>query len=179
MGRKRTSSSAVGSMTTVIAVFITSLAFEKTAPANPRFRGAFFTVHPDAVGASIGMVPSNANHGVVWHWNPGGGAKRTPRGMAGQDAINIFPDTPHGRRQAIRLIRNDVPHGDGCSALLDVTATINCMNTRTFPGVSSGDAGSVFDTMPARPSGAPFHTLHARCMGAFPMLDHSRRNVNL
>ena len=119
--------------------------FGQVASAKPKIRDSFFEVYPDAIGTVLDTVPSNTNHCGVCHWKFEGSGARNPYGAALEAALPGYPNTAAGRFDAILSIQLQDPDGDGFSTLVEVTDTINYINTPTFPGLTPGNVGGVLD----------------------------------
>jgi hypothetical protein len=113
------------------------------ALAKQEYRRAFFEVYPDAVGSVLDGVPSRGNHCGVCHYDFRGGGPRNPHGLAVEEALDRFPSTDQGRRDAIWSIRNADPDGDGFTTFIEVTDRVNYSNTPTFPGLTPGNVQNV------------------------------------
>lgn len=110
--------------------------------ARPKFRDAFFTVYPSAVGTVLDDVPSNSGHCGVCHFDFNGGGTRNPHGIDVGNALPLYPNNAQGYQDAIWSIRNNDPDGDGYSTFVEVTDITNYTNTPTFPGLTPGNVGS-------------------------------------
>jgi hypothetical protein len=115
----------------------------RPAAARPEFREAFFLAYPSATGTVLDNVPSNSVHCGVCHFRFNGGGPRNPFGVAVQNRLPNYPDTPEGRRDAILSLEGIDSDGDGHANGVEVTDTVHYANTPTFPGLHAGNVGNV------------------------------------
>jgi hypothetical protein len=111
--------------------------------ARPNIRDAFFTDYPNAVGTVLDSVPSHTTHCGVCHYDFSGGGTRNPYGASIEAALPNFPNTAQGRQQAILSVENLDADADGFSAVIEVTDTVDFVNTPTFPGLTPANVGNV------------------------------------
>jgi hypothetical protein len=88
-------------------------------------------------------VPSNAGHCGVCHFRFNGGGNRNPFGVAVENRLPSYPNTPAGRRDAILSLGGNDSDSDGYSNSTEVTDTAGYSNTPTFPGLTAQNVGSV------------------------------------
>jgi len=79
----------------------------------------------------------------VCHWQFEGSGPRNPYGADLEAALPGYPNNAAGRIDAILSIQLGDPDGDGFTTLVEVTDTINYINTPTFPGLTPGNVGGV------------------------------------
>ncbi len=106
-------------------------------------RTSFFNVYPGAVGSKLDNLPSLAGHCGVCHYAFTGGGPRNPFGVRVGNLVGSYPNNDAGRQALFRFIENEDNDGDGYSTLTEVTNTIAYGNTPTFPGLASGNVGSI------------------------------------
>lgn len=126
-----------------VLFLVVPLVSPRAAVARPNIRSAFFTVYPGAVGSRLDMLPSNANHCGVCHYNFDGGGPRNPYGQAIELALPGFPNTNLGRQQAIASVAANDSDLDGYSSSTEITDNFSFTNTPTFPGLNGINVGSV------------------------------------
>ena len=113
------------------------------AAAKPEIREGFFLAYPSAVGSVLDQVPSNPTHCGVCHYRFNGGGTRNPFGVAVQNRLPGFPNTPEGRRDAILSLGSQDSDGDSYSNTLEITDLAHYTNTPTFPGLTAQNVGNV------------------------------------
>lgn len=141
--RRRGGGSYILWLSLVLAATLTTTSISKEVQARATIRQAFFEVYPNAVGSAIDTVPSQVNHCGVCHWKFTGGGAKNPYGESLEDAIDIYPDTVQGLRDAIISIQNEDPDGDGFSTSDEVNNVFSFANTPTLPGLTPGNVGNV------------------------------------
>ncbi len=105
------------------------------AHARNPYRQNFFEAYPSAVGTVLDTVPSHPTHCGVCHYDFSGGG---PRNLYGQ-AVEAT-DRSVG---AILGLGGSDSDGDGFDNDVEITDTINYINTPTFPGLTPANVGSV------------------------------------
>ena len=135
----------VDALRLAVAIALCVALFGQVASAKPKIRDSFFEVYPGAVGTALGSVPSQSSHCGVCHWQFQGAGARNPYGADLEAALPGYPNTAAGRFDAIVSIEFGDPDGDGFNTFVEVTDTINYINTPTFPGLTPGNVGSVTD----------------------------------
>lgn len=115
------------------------------APAFGRapIRTSFFNTYPGAVGSKLDNVPSLAGHCGVCHYAFTGGGPRNPYGVRVGNLVGSYPNNDAGRQALFRFIENEDNDADGYSTLTEITNTASYGNTPTFPGLTSGNVGSI------------------------------------
>jgi hypothetical protein len=108
------------------------------ASSRPPIRSSFFALYPQAVGTVLDDVPSNASHCGVCHLDFDGGGPRNPYGLAIQVGLN----NGLTKEQAILAVEGSDSDGDGFTSLTEVTDLADFSNTPTFPGLTTGNAGT-------------------------------------
>ena len=68
------------------------------AHAKPEIREGFFLAYPSAIGSVLDDVPSNIEHCGACHFRFNGGGPRNPFGLAVENRLPSYPNTPEGRR---------------------------------------------------------------------------------
>jgi hypothetical protein len=126
-----------------VAIALCVALFGQVANAKPKIRDSFFDVYPGAVGTALGSVPSQSSHCGVCHWQFQGAGTRNPYGADIEAALPGYSNNAAGRFDAIVSIEFGDPDGDGFSTFVEVTDTINYINTPTFPGLTPGNVGGV------------------------------------
>jgi len=111
-----------------------ALAVPPAAARNP-YRTNFFNAYPSAAGSVLATVPSAANHCGVCHYAFTGGGARNPYGEA------VF--ATDRSVAAILSLGNLDSDGDGYTNNVEITDTVNYVNTPTFPGLKPSNVGSV------------------------------------
>jgi hypothetical protein len=113
------------------------------ALARLTIRQSFFNVYPGAVGSKLDNVPSLATHCGVCHFAFTGAGTRNPYGNRIAALLGSYSNNDAGRQALMRFIQNEDNDGDGYSTLTEVTNLVSYGNTPTFPGLTSGNVGSV------------------------------------
>lgn len=125
------------------SLFVGALVAAVPAPAKPTIRQSFFNVYPGAVGSKLDNVPSISGHCGVCHYDFTGGGNRNPYGNRIAALLGSYSNNDSGRQALMRFIENEDPEGDGYGTLTEVTNRVAYGNTPTFPGLNSGNVGSV------------------------------------
>ncbi len=136
--------------TALFRVSILVIATLLTLPVSPAqarrpIRKAFFNVYPGATASRLDDLPSNAGHCGVCHFDFDGGGPRNPYGLSVEVAIGSFPTT----EDAILSLDGLDADNDGFINNVEITDVINFTNTPTFPGLESGNVGTVANVDPA------------------------------
>ncbi|UCG16781.1 MAG: hypothetical protein JSV19_01850 [Phycisphaerales bacterium] len=137
---KRTSAacpSGCPTMLVVTAVTIGWLAPEAQA-RNP-YRSNFFDAYPSAVGTVLDTVPSHPTHCGMCHFDFAGGGTRNPYGLAVEATDRSVA--------AILGLGGLDSDGDGFSNDIEITDTVNFVNTPTFPGLTPANVGQVLNVV--------------------------------
>jgi hypothetical protein len=116
--------------------------------AGPAFgrspiRTSFFNTYPGAVGSRLDNVPSLSGHCGICHFAFTGGGPRNGYGVRVGNLVGSYPNNDSGRQALFRFIENEDNDADGYSNLVEITDRANYNNTPTFPGLTSGNIGSI------------------------------------
>lgn len=109
--------------------------------ARPEYRAGFFTAYPGAVGSRLDDLPSNGGHCGVCHFRFNGNGPRNPYGVDVEAALQMFPDTDDGHRDAVLSIEDEDSDLDGETNVVEITDLAGFDNTPTFPGLTAGNVG--------------------------------------
>ncbi|MCA9244316.1 MAG: hypothetical protein KDA32_10200 [Phycisphaerales bacterium] len=120
-----------------VVVIVSALGWVGSAVARPPYRSNFFDAYPSAVGTVLDNVPSHSTHCGVCHYDFDGGGALNPYGLAVQA-------TDHSVAAILSLGGGD-HDGDGFSNDVEITDTVNYINTPTFPGLTPANVGSAFN----------------------------------
>ncbi len=117
------------------------LLFTSQIDARNPYKKAFFNVYPVADGTQISDLPSTGAHCGVCHFDFGGSGTRNPFGLQVEAAIasGMYAST----EEAIQSVENNDSDNDGFINLVEITDLLNFSNTPTFPGLTSGNVGSI------------------------------------
>ena len=116
------------------AVMWSSLAVDTAQARNP-YRSNFFDAYPSAVGTAIETVPSQPTHCGVCHFDFAGGGTRNPYGLAVEATDRSVA--------AILGLGGLDSDSDGFSNDIEITDTVNFVNTPTFSGLTPANIGQV------------------------------------
>jgi len=123
-------------------LFIILLLPDDGSARNP-IRRDFFDIYPNAENTQLDDLPSNANHCGVCHFDFDGSDARNPYGLA----VEIGLNGGLSNEQAILAIDGDDSDGDGFTNNTEITSLL-FTNTPTFPGLTSGNYGSILNVDP-------------------------------
>jgi hypothetical protein len=121
------------------SVFLSLLASQ--TEAKTPIRNSFFNVYPSALSSRLDDLASNPGHCGVCHFDFEGGGPKNPYGLAVDVARNSGSYSTD--EDAIVGIEGEDSDNDGFSNLIEITDTINFINTPTFPGLNQNNISSV------------------------------------
>ncbi|HUU82699.1 MAG TPA: Ig-like domain-containing protein [Phycisphaerae bacterium] len=135
MTRANSRTSPVGLIMAAVCALLILCCLTPQAQARNPYRGNFFDAYPSAVGSVLDDVPSQAGHCGVCHFDFGGGGTRNPFGLAVEATDRSVA--------AILGLDGLDSDGDGFSNGIEITDTVNFVNTPTFPGLTPANLASV------------------------------------
>lgn len=127
-----------------LAVLLPSLAV-----GRPTIRTSFFSVYPELTNGRMRVLPSNADHCGVCHFDFNGAGARNPYGNRIAALLGSYPNNDAGRQQLIVAIQNEDNDADGFSTLTELRDLVTYSNTPTFPGLKAANVTSAVNVSQA------------------------------
>lgn len=127
--------SAIARRSGIVILGLVLLAAAASEARNPMRRTFFTDAYPQTQGSVLDNLPSSSGHCGLCHYAFGGGGARNPYGSAIETGLlgglnNL---------QAILAAGPADSDADGYTSTVEITDTVNYVNTPTFPGYSGAN----------------------------------------